>query len=297
MRGLPLFVGALAVVSAACGGDDGQASDRPASNVTLEGVGEVPPTLTPDVSADSAVTTETTESPETTDTTVASDPVSSSPTTFSDDGSAGSAPTSTTPDDISVHGVGTIGDVADGNRVLVIGDSLMASTAVRYGGLMCQRLVPLGWAVEVEAETARQVSFGIEVLDELMWEDWDVAVVMLGNNYSNGQVAFEVELALLVERLAPRPTLLFTVTEFETSRVEVNDSIRRVAALHQNVRVADWANLTSHDEGLLSDDDLHLSEVGKARLVNAVVDDLGLAPAGSTGECLPSRFIDDNPNN
>ena len=90
------------------------------------------------------------------------------------------------------------------------------------------------------------------------------------------------------------PILLFTVTEFQPTRVQVNDSIRRVAALHQNVRVADWASVTALDDGLLSGDGLHLSEAGRARLVGAVVENLGLAPLGNTGECLTSNFIDDN---
>ena len=53
-----------------------------------------------------------------------------------------------------------------GNRVLVIGDSIMASTATRYTGYMCDELVPLGWAVEVEAEPSRFIDFGNVVLDK-----------------------------------------------------------------------------------------------------------------------------------
>ena len=41
----------------------------------------------------------------------------------------------------------------------------MASTATRYSGLMCDELVPLGWAVEVEAEPSRFIDFGNLVLD------------------------------------------------------------------------------------------------------------------------------------
>ena len=53
-----------------------------------------------------------------------------------------------------------IGEQITGNRVLVIGDSIMASTATRYTGYMCDELVPLGWAVEVEAEPSRFIDFG-----------------------------------------------------------------------------------------------------------------------------------------
>jgi hypothetical protein len=287
MRRLPLVVGALAVVACSCSGDDGEASDLPTSSVTLEGVGDVPATLTPDVLADVATTV---PAPETTA------PLDTTPPSSTTDNAvvAGSIPPSTTAEPTSLEGVGTIGQVADGNRVLVIGDSLMASTAIRYGGLMCQQLVPLGWSVAVEAETGQQVNFGLEVLDSRQWEGWNVAVVMLGNNFSTDQLTFEIELTQIVDRLSPMPILLFTVTEFQPSRVQVNDTIRRVAALRQNVRVADWASVTAFDDGLLSGDGLHLSEAGRARLVGAVVENLGLAPPGNTGECLTSNFIDDN---
>ena len=293
MRRLPLVVGALAVVACSCSGDDGQASDRPASSgVTLEGVGDVPATLTPDVLTDVAPTDVATTLP-TTETTASLD--STPPSSTTDNAVvASTVPSSTTAEPTSLEGVGTIGRVADGNRVLVIGDSLMASTAVRYGGLMCQQLVPLGWSVAVEAETSQQVDFGLEVLDSRLWEGWNVAVVMLGNNFSTDQLTFESELTQIVDRLSPMPILLFTVTEFQPTRVQVNDSIRRVAALHQNVRVADWASVTALDDGLLSGDGLHLSEAGRARLVGAVVENLGLAPPGNTGECMTSNFIDDN---
>ncbi len=61
-----------------------------------------------------------------------------------------------------------VGDEVIDNRLLVIGDSIMASTATRYSGLMCDELVPLGWAVEVEAEPSRFIDFGNRVLDQTL---------------------------------------------------------------------------------------------------------------------------------
>ena len=37
----------------------------------------------------------------------------------------------------------------------MIGDSILASTSRRYTGEMCLGLVPLDWAVEVDAEKSR----------------------------------------------------------------------------------------------------------------------------------------------
>ncbi len=82
-------------------------------------------------------------------------------------------------------------DLVDGRRVLMIGDSIMASTSRRYGGDMCAELVPRGWEVEIDAETGRFVDFGDRVLDARLDADWDAAVVMLGNNYGADQAVFE----------------------------------------------------------------------------------------------------------
>ena len=86
---------------------------------------------------------------------------------------------------------------------------------------MCDELVPLGWAVEVEAEPSRFIDFGNLVLDRRLDPDrgadydWDAAVVHLGSNYGADQERFEDELRLILTRLAPRPTLLFTVTRVQ----------------------------------------------------------------------------------
>ncbi len=118
----------------------------------------------------------------------------------------------------------------------MIGDSIMASTSRRYGGEMCEELVPRGWEVEIDAETGRFVDFGDRVLDARLDAEWDVAVVMLGNNYGADQGVFEEYLTEIVDRLAPRPTVLLTVTEFRPDRAEVNEVIYDIAAENENVR-------------------------------------------------------------
>ena len=139
-----------------------------------------------------------------------------------------------------------IGQQVTGNRVLVIGDSIMASTSTRYTGYMCDELVPLGWSVAVEAEPSRFVDFGNLVLDRRLDPergeayDWDAAVVHLGSNYGSDQERFEEELRVILYRLAPRPTLLFTVTEYKPSYAEANESIRKVGG---GVRERDGARL------------------------------------------------------
>ena len=143
-----------------------------------------------------------------------------------------------------------IGVVAEGNRVLLIGDSILASTSSRYGGQMCDALVPLGWQVAVEAEPSRFVDFGNRVLDKVLDEDaepaddWNAAVVFLGSNYGGDEVRYEAELRRILDRLAPRPTLLLTVTEYRSNYVEVNEVVRRLGAEYGNVTVIDWKTMS-----------------------------------------------------
>ena len=191
-----------------------------------------------------------------------------------------------------------VGEKVIDNRLLVIGDSIMASTATRYSGLMCDKLVPLGWAVEVEAEPSRFIDFGNRVLDKVLDpvvgtpDDWDAAVVHLGSNYGRDQKRFEDELRVILYRLAPRPTLLYTVTEYRPAWAEVNETIRKLAGEFPNVDVVDWEQ-TARYPGVLSGDGLHPTNTGREVLVDLTASALGPAALGA-GECLKSQFTDDS---
>ena len=191
-----------------------------------------------------------------------------------------------------------VGDKVIDNRLLVIGDSIMASTATRYSGLMCDSLVPLGWAVEVEAEPSRFIDFGNRVLDRVLdpvvgtEDDWDAAAVFLGSNYGRDQQRYEDELRVILYRLAPRPTLLYTVTEYRPAWAEVNETIHKLADEFDNVTVVDWEQ-TARYPGVLSGDGLHPTNTGRQVLVDLTASALGPAALGA-GECLKSQFTDDS---
>jgi hypothetical protein len=190
-----------------------------------------------------------------------------------------------------------IGSIVDGNRVLMIGDSILASTSSRYGNHMCGALVPLGWQVAVEAEPSRFVEFGNQVLDKLLRDDadpdqdWDAAVVFLGTNYRGDAKQYETELVEILDRLTPRPVVLFTVTEYRSNYVEVNEVVDRLGAVRDNVNVLDWKTI-SEAPGILSNDRLHPTDTGRRVLAESVAAALG--PVAGDGECVRSTFRDDS---
>ena len=178
----------------------------------------------------------------------------------------------------------------------MIGDSVMASTSSRYGGEMCDSVVTEGWDVEVDAETGRFIDFGDKVLDQRLDADFDVVVIMLGNNYGANPDVFEEYFRDLVERLDDRPVILSTVTVFQPNRTEVNNILYDIAQDFENIRVLDWAGETEANAALTGGDGLHLSDLGRARFAEMVADELGDAPGSTSrdGECLRSSFTDDS---
>ncbi len=190
-----------------------------------------------------------------------------------------------------------IGGKVSGNRVLIIGDSLMASTARRHYGEMCDLLGDAGWTVDVEAVQAMFIEFADEVLDALLnphqGSDWDVVAVFLGNNFSGDTESFARQLDAIIERLAPRPTILYTMTETDRSKAQLNDLIRSRANEHSNIVLIDWSEHTATDpDSLLGHDGLHLTKVGRGRLELLTATALGMAPGTASAECLTPLFIE-----
>jgi hypothetical protein len=191
----------------------------------------------------------------------------------------------------------SIGGHVTGNRVIVIGDSILASISNRYGDQLCTDLVPRRWAVEVDAEVGRRIEFGRKVLESRGDAGWDAAVVMLGNNYDGDAATFADELGQLLDELGPIPIVLLTVTRYRPQQDEVNDAIRQVAQRRLKVRVVDWAARTAGKDGrtLLAGDRLHLSDDGQVALAGMIAEQFGRAPQGERGACLRSTFTDDSP--
>jgi hypothetical protein len=219
-----------------------------------------------------------------------------------------------------------IGDLVDGNRLLMVGDSIFAGTETRYGGEMCAGLEPLGWSVEVAAEAGRFVEFGTKVVTQLVPEPiasstetggedtvptstdesdapeidddvdpvWDAAAIFLGTNYNGDEANFDEEMRKILDRLSPRPTLLYTVTEVRSDYAEVNVVIAQLAEDYANTTVIDWREAT-RTPGVLRSDGIHPGDQGEQVLVDLTAAALGDAPDGDGEvECIRSRFRDDS---
>ena len=192
----------------------------------------------------------------------------------------------------SVQG-NVLGTKATGNRLLVIGDSILAGTAARYGNEMCNTMVPLGWTTLVEAEAGMPANFGRDVLRARLSEGWDAAVVFLGTNASAPE-RFTRDMTRIVESLAPRPTLLLTTTLFRPIQQPTNDAIRAIVAAHDNVSLLDWGT-ASTQPGVLNPDGVHPTIAGRTLLVRAIAAAVGPAPAtGKSAYCVDAQFTDDS---
>jgi hypothetical protein len=186
-----------------------------------------------------------------------------------------------------------IGPQVRGSRVLLVGDSIFASTSRRYGNEMCDTLTKLGWQVAVEAEAGRFVDFGQRVLRSRQGEGWDAVVVFLGTNYDGNEVNYETRLRDIVELTWPTPIVLLTTAMFRTTQREVNDAILKVKEDYDNVTVLNWEKIAT-TPGVISSDRVHLTADGRAVLATAVARALEFAPDRNNGTCLTSRFTDDS---
>ena len=186
-----------------------------------------------------------------------------------------------------------IGPQIQGNRVLMIGDSIFASTSSRYGNEMCNTLTQLGWQVAVEAQAGEFIDFGSRVLGRRLEEGWDTAVVFLGTNFDGNIVRYEEKLREMFDVLSQNPFVVLTTAEFRPKQLEVNEVIKRLAEEYGNVTVLDWAAVASNN-GLIGRDGVHLTADGRAVLATAVARSLEFSRDRTNGQCLKPVFRDDS---
>lgn len=195
---------------------------------------------------------------------------------------------------------GPVGDEVFGNRILLIGDTVLASTAPRFDGVMCDALEAFGWQAEIAAEVGRFVDFGLVVTEELLdpkgeRQAWDAAAVMLGNHFDGDVEEFRDQFERVLDELAPRPTIVYTLVEDDTYQATLNEIIRDLPRFRPNVVVIDWAVVVAAEPELLTaETPSGLSDEGRARLALFTAAALGQAPVTSGAGCVTPTFTDDS---
>ena len=102
-----------------------------------------------------------------------------------------------------------VGRLVDGNRVLVIGDSILASISDRYGGpALRPRSCRAGGRSRSTPRSASTSSSAARCSTSGCDDGWDAAVVMLGNNYDGDPRRSPPSSAPLLDELAPLPVVL-----------------------------------------------------------------------------------------
>lgn len=257
-------VAVLASTVAACGSAGGESADTVPS--TVPNVGNLPGPL-------AVYATTTTEAPP--------------PTTVEPDEPEEPEEPETTIVVEDIPDADTIGELADGPRVLVLGDSVTQSIGEEFSGGVCDALVPEGWQVAQDAQTGRFIDDGLEVLDERLADgEWDAAVLNFGSNYRGDASDYGLTLRTMLNRLLPRPVLLVTVSEPVENRAEVNYVLREAARRYENVRLLEWSEETRVDGDLTAGDGLHLSAAGQDLLTAMLGESMGVAPGDAAGACL-----------
>ncbi len=185
-------------------------------------------------------------------------------------------------------------DHVDGHRLLMIGDGTLASAAPGTDRQLCDALSVFGWEAEVVTFAGvDDLTYVPAVLDlRLRPEegvDWDAVALWVGNELPAdglGVADLTETLDATIERLAPRPVVLYTLTELDAGRVTFNEIIRTRSDEHPNVAVIDFGELAGAAEEVLELDGVSLSSDGRKRLPLITAQALGEAPVNDDGGCI-----------
>jgi hypothetical protein len=196
---------------------------------------------------------------------------------------------------------GPLGELVDGNRILLVGDSILASAAPRNEGELCDALLLFGWAAEIDAVEDGGIDFAAGVLDERLTEagrqdDWDVVGFAFGSDVdgtdADAVAEFAGALTALIERVAPRPVLLYTLVDAGAGRAAVNDVIRAQPQSHPNALVIEFSDAGDDGVPVVDDSGRVLTDDGMKRFSIRTAAAVGDAPGDGEGACLPSEYGD-----
>lgn len=261
-RALIGMIGVVALVAAACGDGDDAVSTLPdvPDTVALGGIPEAPTPISSTVVPDTV------------------------------------PPPTTLPEVEPIEA--PVGEVAAGDRLLLIGDSAMLTLTPRADGIACEVLTGLGWQVGIEAELGRYIGFAADVVDELVIDvadDWQVIGLMFGHHLDTTPDEFGVALDAVLDDIGSVPVLLYTRSEVDEASAELNDVIRQRATDRPTVLLVDWGQAVADEQELeLVGDDGLPTAAGMERITILTAAALGESPTGGGGLCFEPTFSDDS---
>ncbi len=157
-------------------------------------------------------------------------------------------------------------------RLFLVGDSVLEASAPTI-----EAMLP-SWDVTADTRIGRRVPEGAEVIEERRDEIGDVAVIVLGHNYSLGE-GFAGQYSRIMRQLWSLDRVVWvTVAEWSPGQREVNALIRQNAQIWPNVVVADWAQLAAANPGYLARDGVHLTGAGVVALADLAARAVGSGP-------------------
>jgi lysophospholipase L1-like esterase len=170
------------------------------------------------------------------------------------------------------------------DRVFVLGDSIVQSAGPEIYDTIDDQLEALGWRPTIDARAGRTTPQGLEVLEGRRDDIHDVVIVLLGHNDAVDPGTYRDRLETMMADLADVPlVLLLTNYEFERGRDRMNDELRLVDALHDNVQLVDWDAVVKATDDAIGPDGLHLTRLGAQALAATMAMSLGPAPPEKAG--------------
>lgn len=158
------------------------------------------------------------------------------------------------------------------SRLFMVGDSVLEAAWPTAAALLPS------WRVTADAEVGRRMTDGIGVVDHRRSDIGDVAVVVLGHNYTVGE-GFEAQFERMMRSLSDLSRVVWvTPAEWSDGQAEVGSVIRMAPARFPNVVVADWAALSGENPGYLQGDGVHLTVAGVVALADLVARSVGPGP-------------------
>ena len=127
---------------------------------------------------------------------------------------------------------------------------------------------------------------------------WDIVGLSFGSDVAGSDpeavAEFGTELSELVERIAPRPTLLYTLAEQDDDNgpAAVNEVIRAVPESYPNVLVIEFADAGDDGMPVVDAAGTTLTDDGMKRFSIRTAAAVGDAPGDQDSACLPSEYQD-----